>query len=143
MEKRSIYRDKKAENHAAVQNLRKSLREFIAGGGVRADFAQSINMSQTQLNQYLSGVYAPTQRTTEKWAKYLGTSHDEMMVADFEYIPYPFEELFKPKTPSKRVTKREWRQSYEAMLDEYMMMAHEGEVEYNQKVVDLMERYRI
>lgn len=143
MERNSIYLTKKADKHAAVQNLRRFLREFLAGGGVRADFARSMEMSQTQLNQYLSGVYTPTRGTTEKWARFLGISHDEMMATDFEYIPYPFEELFKPKAPSKRVTKREWRQSYEAMKDEYMMMAHEGEVEYNSKIIDLIERYKI
>lgn len=100
MERNSIYLTRKADRYAAIQNLRKYLREFITGGGVRADFARSMNMSQTQLNQYLDGIYTPTERTTKKWAKYLGISHEEMMTSDFEYIPYPFEELYKPKYPA-------------------------------------------
>lgn len=143
MERNSIYLTKKADNHAAVQNLRRFLREYLAGGGVRACFAQSMGMSQTQLNQYLSGVYTPTRRTTEKWARFLGISPGEMMTVNFEYIPYPFEEMFKPKTQSRRITKREWRQSYDAMKDEYIMMAREGEVEYDSKIIDLIERHKI
>lgn len=143
MKKKSIYLDKKADNNAAVQNLRRFLRKHLTEGGVRTDFAQNMSMSQTQLNQYLSGVYIPTRKTIDKWAKHLGISPEEMMTTDFEYIPYPFEELFKPKAQTKRVTKKEWRQSYEDLKNDYIIMAREGEVEYDSKIIALIERHKI
>ncbi len=97
MEQNSIYFKRKADKHAAVQNLRKFLREFLTGGGSRIDFARSMGMSLTQLNQYLTGVYTPTKRTIEKWSKLLGVTFEEMMSNDFEYIPYPFNEMFKQR----------------------------------------------
>lgn len=142
MEQNSIYFKRKADQHAAVQNLRKFLREYLIEGGTRKDFAQSMGMSLTQLNQYLTGIYAPTKRTVEKWSQKLGVSYEEMMTAEFEYISYPFEEMYKPKVQSHHITKRDLRHSYDLMIDEYESMAREGEVEYNAKVVDLMNRYK-
>lgn len=143
MKIKSLYFTKKAERSAAIQNLRRHFRQNMAEGGTRADFATRMGMSLTMLNQYLTGIYEPRPCTVEKWALRLGVSHEQMMTADFEFVPYPIEDLVRPKSQSRHVTKREWRQSFDDMIDEYVTMANEGEVEYNSKIVELMKRYKI
>lgn len=142
MNKDSIYFKRKAEEHASVQNLRKFLREFLKGGGTRVDFARKMNMSTTQLNQYLTGIYTPKRKTIEKWGKQLGVTYEEMMVADFKFISYPFEELFKPKTQRHRFSKRDRDKAFDVIIEEIVSEVGEEATEYLPRIIKIIESHK-
>lgn len=139
MENKSIYFIRKADQHPAIQNLRKYFRDYLSCGGTRIDFANKMGMSSTLLNQYLGGIYKPTRTTIVKWAQRLGTSYEEIMVTNFEYIKYPLEDRCRFKQQSRRITINAHNHSYDMLLDKYLLMSKEGEVPYSQKIVKLIE----
>lgn len=132
-------------NEPEIQNLRMFLKQYlnIDVKHTLEGFALSMGMTSRELGRYLRGEHKPRRRTIEKWAELLGVDYTYMTTRQCEFIDYPFETFVKPKQSGHHITKREVRQSYDTMIEEYITMAHEGEVEYNAKVVDLMKRHKI
>ena len=132
-------------NEPEIQNLRWFLKQYVEND-VRhtlEGFALSMDMTSRELGRYLRGEHKPRRKTIEKWGELFGVDYTYMTTYHCEFIKYSFETYVKPKQSGHHITKREVRQSYDDMIDEYETMAREGEVEYNAKVVDLMKRHKI
>lgn len=133
------------EKEPEIQNLRMFLKQYLDNDvhHTLEDFARSMSMTSRELGRYLRGEHKPRKSTIQRWAELLGVDCTEMKTLQCEFINYPFEKYVKLKQGGHHNTKREIRRSYDEMIDEYVSMAREGEVEYNTKIVDLMKRHKI
>lgn len=132
-------------NEPEIQNLRWFLKQYVENDVKHTleSFAQNMEMTSRELGRYLRGEHKPRRKTIAKWAELLGVDYTYMITHQCEFIDYPFETFVKPKQSGRHITKREVRQSYDAMIDEYVTMAREGEIPYEPKVEELMKRYKI
>lgn len=132
-------------NEPEIQNLRWFLKQYIENDATHTleGFARSMGMTSRELGRYLRGEHKPRKSTIMKWSKLLGVDYSYMTTSHCPFIDYPFEKFSQPKKSGSHVSVRAVRQTYDAMIDEYVTMANEGVVTYDPKVEDLMKRYKI
>lgn len=143
MEKKN--ENRKYANEPEIQNLRMFLKRYLNNDASHTleGFAHSMGMTSRELGRYLRGEHKPRKSTIAKWTELLGIDYADMMVVQGPFVEYPFERFSRPKKNGTHVSVRTMRRTYEAMIDEYNTMVHEGEVPYEPKVEDLMKRYKI
>lgn len=132
-------------NEPEIQNLRWFLKQYLDNDihHTLEGFARSMGMTSRELGRYLRGEHKPRRSTVQKWAERLGVDYIYLITVKCPFIDYPFEKFSHPKKSGSHVSVRTIRKTYDAMIDEYVTMVREGEVEYNVKVIDLMKRHKI
>lgn len=132
-------------NEPVIQNLRIFLKQYLENDSHHTlkGFATSMGMTSRELGRYLRGEHKPRKTTTQRWADMLGVDYTYMTSSQCPFLDYPFEKYSHPKKSGTHITIRAIRQTYEAMIDEYITMVREGEIPYEPKVEDLMQRYKI
>ena len=133
-----------ADNHPAIQNLRRFYSIEANDDGKVSTFALKMGVNERQMGAHLRGEHEPRERTVRKWADYFGIEYTDMLTADFEYIPCPLKKLSKPKKSGRHFTKREYRELYGTMEDEVSQFVSESDIgmEYGFKILEIIALYK-
>ena len=131
-----------AENHPAIQNLRLFFKDFAEKGGSVKSFAQMLDIRERQMGSYLRGEHVPSEKTIRKWATFFGVDYETMMIFNFDPIFYPIQRYSKPRKGGRIITKHEYRERYDTMIEEVSLFVSESDVEYGGEIIEIIKRHK-